>query len=94
MTYSELQAHIQALTKQAEELRAAEIQTVIEELRSKMAEYGLTAEDLMKTKGKRRSKGSTVAPKYRDPKTGATWSGRGRTPAWLANKNRERFLIK
>ncbi len=25
-----------------------------------------------------------VAPKYRNAKTGETWSGRGRTPRWLA----------
>jgi len=25
-----------------------------------------------------------VAPKYRNTKTGETWSGRGRTPRWLA----------
>jgi DNA-binding protein H-NS len=32
--------------------------------------------------------------KYRDPKTGATWSGRGPAPAWLAvAKDRSRFLI-
>ena len=37
-------------------------------------------------------KGAAVA-KYRNPKTGETWSGRGRSPAWLAGKNRERFLI-
>jgi DNA-binding protein H-NS len=31
---------------------------------------------------------------YRDPKTGATWSGRGRAPAWLAGaKDRTKFLI-
>jgi hypothetical protein len=31
---------------------------------------------------------------YVDPKSGATWSGRGRAPAWIANaKNRSRFLI-
>jgi DNA-binding protein H-NS len=31
---------------------------------------------------------------YRDPKSGATWSGRGRAPAWIANaKDRTRFLI-
>lgn len=31
---------------------------------------------------------------YRDPKSGAEWSGRGRAPAWLASaKNRDRFLI-
>jgi DNA-binding protein H-NS len=33
-------------------------------------------------------------PKYQDPKTGATWSGRGPAPAWLASaKDRSRFLI-
>jgi len=32
--------------------------------------------------------------KYRDPKSGATWSGRGPAPAWLAGaKDRSRFLI-
>jgi DNA-binding protein H-NS len=32
--------------------------------------------------------------KYRDPKTGATWSGRGPAPAWLASaKDRTKFLI-
>jgi hypothetical protein len=31
---------------------------------------------------------------YRDPKTGATWSGPGRAPAWIANaKDRSKFLI-
>ncbi|MGN4224231.1 H-NS family nucleoid-associated regulatory protein, partial [Burkholderia gladioli] len=34
-------------------------------------------------------------PKYLDPKTGATWSGRGRPPEWIKNaKDRDRFLIK
>jgi DNA-binding protein H-NS len=35
-----------------------------------------------------------ATPKYQHPKTGATWSGRGRAPAWIAEaKNRDRFLI-
>jgi hypothetical protein len=29
---------------------------------------------------------SEVKPKYRDPKTGETWSGRGRMPSWLKRK--------
>lgn len=34
-------------------------------------------------------------PKYLDPKTGATWSGRGPAPAWLAAvKDRSKFLIE
>ncbi|APA88380.1 H-NS histone family protein [Paraburkholderia sprentiae WSM5005] len=33
-------------------------------------------------------------PKYLNPKTGATWSGRGPAPAWLAAvKDRSKFLI-
>jgi len=34
------------------------------------------------------------SPKYRDPKTGATWRGRGRAPAWFANvRDCRAFLI-
>jgi DNA-binding protein H-NS len=35
-----------------------------------------------------------VQPKYRDPETGATWSGRGVAPRWIAGKDREAFLIQ
>ncbi len=36
-----------------------------------------------------------VAPKYADPKTGATWTGRGRAPAWIRDaKDRSKFLIE
>ncbi|MFM0053839.1 H-NS family nucleoid-associated regulatory protein [Caballeronia grimmiae] len=32
--------------------------------------------------------------KYRDPKSGAEWSGRGKAPGWLASvKDRNKFLI-
>lgn len=30
--------------------------------------------------------GKPVAAKYRDPATGATWSGRGRLPHWLTDE--------
>src|SRR3954464_9750256 len=43
-------------------------------------------------------KSTKVAPKYRHPKTGETWSGRGGTAGWLsrekkAGKKKEDFLI-
>jgi DNA-binding protein H-NS len=53
-----------------------------------------------RSKALRASKrGATVPPKYRDSKTGDTWSGRGLTPRWLAEREktgrkREEFLIK
>ncbi len=39
-----------------------------------------------------------VPAKYRDPETGTTWSGRGRTPVWLAKqleqgRTKEEFAI-
>ena len=35
-----------------------------------------------------------LPPKYRHPKTGATWSGHARPPAWIKDvKDRTRFLI-
>jgi DNA-binding protein H-NS len=84
------------LTRQAKDARAAELQAAIEDVRTKVAEYGLTEMDVF---GRRRGRmvvttPSVVPPKYRDPKSGATRSGRGRAPAWLADKNRDKFLIK
>ena len=31
--------------------------------------------------------------KYRDPASGATWTGRGKPPGWIRGKDREGFLI-
>src|ERR1700730_8992414 len=64
------------------------------ELQAQLAQIGGAG-----TSGKARSvKGSKVAPKYRHPKTGETWSGRGGVAGWLAReiksgKKREDFLI-
>lgn len=66
------------------------------------ARAGLTAKRLVGTRGKARTagkRGAIVPPKYRDTKTGDTWSGRGLTPRWLAEREktghkREEFLIK
>lgn len=34
-----------------------------------------------------------VAPLYRDPATGATWSGRGTEPAWIKGRDRQAFKV-
>lgn len=78
---------IAQLRKQAEELRNQERTGVIEELRKKIAEYGLTAADLkLTTRGGKRSAPAVATKsvaKYRSP-TGETWSGgRGRKPRWI-----------
>jgi len=92
-TYKELLVQKQKLEEQLEGARLKELEQVIAQVKQAVADYGLTAEDIglsskIKTKARR-----TIAPKYRDPKTGATWTGRGRAPAWIAGKNFDRFLI-
>jgi len=38
---------------------------------------------------------SVGVAKYRDPKSGKTWTGRGKPPAWIAGaKNRDAYLIE
>ena len=47
----------------------------------------------VKAKAAKSLKGSTP-PKYQHPKTGTTWTGHGRAPAWIANaKDRTKFLV-
>ncbi|MCR4469404.1 MULTISPECIES: H-NS family nucleoid-associated regulatory protein [unclassified Burkholderia] len=95
--YRELKAQANELMKRAEEARQAELETVLQEVRTRVAEYGLTPRQIFGRQGsaaRTARKTPAVAPKYRDPNTGATWSGRGREPAWIKGKRRERFLIE
>ncbi|WP_042885705.1 H-NS family nucleoid-associated regulatory protein [Cupriavidus necator] len=97
-TYKELIAQKQALEAQIEEARATEVASVIDQIRGLMAQYGLSPEDVAprRRRGHPAAAASTkkepLPPKYMDPKTGKTWSGRGRAPSWLG-KRPERFLI-
>jgi DNA-binding protein H-NS len=34
-----------------------------------------------------------IPAKYRDPESGATWSGLARPPAWIKDRDRSQFLI-
>lgn len=94
-SYRDLLAQKEKLEQQLEVARVAELEAVIAQTRQVIAEYGLTAEDLgLAAKAKKQRKGFVVPPKYMDPKTGQTWSGRGRAPSWIAGKNFDRYLIK
>jgi DNA-binding protein H-NS len=96
-SYKELLAQREKLEKQIEEAKTKEYAEVIADIRQKMADYGITPADL----GTGRAKyGKTprarvgVAPKYRDPDSGSTWSGRGKPPKWIAGKDRDQYLIQ
>jgi DNA-binding protein H-NS len=94
--YADLKSQIAKLQAQADEARRVEVDNVIAEIQRQIAEYGLTPQDLGFAAAARRGrppKKAPLPPKYRDPKTGSTWSGRGKPPKWISGKTRERFLI-
>jgi DNA-binding protein H-NS len=78
-------------------------EALLAEFRGKAAELGVSLEALMsgpprgaagQGRKARRGAGVESAPKYRDPETGATWTGRGREPGWLKGKNRADFAVE
>lgn len=91
---ADLKAQLEKTQSELEAAIAAESTTVLADIRGKVALYGFTEKDVF---GRKRSAaaGSSVAAKYQNPKTGETWSGRGRAPAWIKDvANRDKFLIK
>lgn len=95
-TYAEFQEQITVLSRQAEEARQREIAVAVAEIREKVRQYGLNMNDIFPGTLKRRTR--KVPPKYRNPETGETWSGRGNAPRWLVaaveqGKTQESFRI-
>ncbi|WP_080427979.1 H-NS histone family protein [Burkholderia ubonensis] len=96
-TYLDLKAKIRTLQVQAELARKNEVQRVIEEIQKVIAEFDLKPEDLfadIQRKTRRVRRRAPALVKYRDPASGAVWSGRGREPRWIAGQDRENFLIR
>ena len=80
------------LDAQIEAQRSADRKEAIAEIRKKIELLGLKAEDLFSKS--RSNKGSKVEPNYLNPNDASqTWTGRGKPPAWIANEDREKFLI-
>ena len=71
----EIKAQIAALQAQAAEISARERAEALAHARELVKRHELTQKEIFGAKA--------VAPRYRDPKTGATWSGRGKKPAWV-----------
>jgi DNA-binding protein H-NS len=106
-TLSAIQKQIADLEKQAAAIQKSEVGAATAKIKELMGKYHLTASDLglpsaagrKSTKlgaAKRKPVARKTAgiPKFRDPKTGQTWTGNGKAPGWIAGaKNRDKFLI-
>lgn len=96
-----IEAQINKLKAEADQIRKSEVSGVIARIRDAIAHYGLTAADLgfrtpgAGVAGTRSTAKSGGVPKYRDPDTGKTWTGRGKPPTWIAGvADRSKFLIE
>ena len=93
-----LNAQLQARLGEARAEGMAKIVAIVQE-------FGFTADEMNKAlsgkvsagkRGKGKGTGTKAAPKYRDPVSGSTWTGRGVAPAWIkdvAKEDRGQFLI-
>lgn len=96
LSLADIEAQIKEREEQIAQLRAAaatqredEISAVVQDLRRKIAEYGISAKELgligKSASPRRRVAVAATGPTYRGP-NGETWVGgtRGRKPRWLA----------
>lgn len=98
-TLEAIQARIKKLEAQAQALKAKSVSGVLKQIHDLMDRHEISMEDVSAFVGKAarsikaKATGKAVSARYVDPKTGASWSGRGRAPAWIANaRDRNAFL--
>ena len=93
-SYKALLAQRDELERKIEEARETEVSSALATIKSLVSEFGFTEADVF-GRQRRTQKGSRsfAESKYRDPETGATWSGRCTPPHWIAGKNRKQFAI-
>jgi len=100
-TLATIKKKIEALQKKADAIRKTEVAAAVKTVRDLISQFGLTAQDVGLGSGRSRSTAKAVStskvagtPKYRDPKTGKTWTGHGKPPGWIAGAvDRTKFLI-
>ncbi|WDD92215.1 H-NS histone family protein [Burkholderia sp. FERM BP-3421] len=74
----------------AEERRIA-AEAILQEIQYCIREFSFLPEDIFPAEILRRATKRRV--RYFDPVSGATWSGSGRAPDWIRDKDRKQFEI-
>ena len=91
----ELQAEREKLDAEIKAKQDAHKASVIAQIKTVVDTYSIPVDELVEALGglKSKRKGIKAKQKFRDPASGATWSGRGKEPAWIKGQNRGDFLI-
>jgi DNA-binding protein H-NS len=91
-----IEAQIRKLQARAQALRDKDRKPAIAAIVKQMRAHDITVAELTEALGKKSApraaakaggakQRKAVPVKYRHPETGATWTGRGRTPRWLVD---------
>ncbi|AOR72098.1 hypothetical protein BBJ41_32355 [Burkholderia stabilis] len=89
--YQELIKQRAELERQIDIAKSSERAAILDEIRRLVIEFQFNAREIFVAKKMRGN--IKLTPKFRDPETGKTWCGRGRTPLWLRGKNPRDYLI-
>ena len=102
LTTTELDELIKAATARKNEEIAGARASFLDEVKAKAASLGMSLADLVGLGNGKAAQSqaarTATTPKYRDPETGATWSGRGYPAKWITDyeakgRKREEFAI-
>ncbi|MEK6351402.1 MAG: H-NS histone family protein [Burkholderia cenocepacia] len=92
--FGELIAQRDALNAQIEAMRAEERDSALATIHELVELHQLhDVVTIGKSKKGKAVKNGKLPPKYRDPESGKTWSGKGREPEWLKGKDRASYLV-
>ena len=85
ISYKEALENFKKAEEALEKARLAELKTIINDIKAKIAEYNLSAEDLgFRSGAKKTGDVKKGEPKFANPaNSNETWSGKGRKPAWV-----------
>ncbi|VWC98634.1 H-NS histone family protein [Burkholderia lata] len=94
--YSELMKRYLSLQEEIAAVRRQEVGEVMSRIVRAMSIYGISLEDVREAARKQSKAGSRPKrePRYMDPDSGRTWTGKGRPPRWIIGKDVEQFLIR
>ena len=102
LSTQELDDLIKVASGRKNEELASEKASFLDDVKARAATLGMSLADLVglgggKTAGGQKAAGPTEV-KYRNPKTGETWSGRGRPARWITEleakgQKREKFAV-
>lgn len=101
-----LEKELAKIQKKLKTIQNKKRKPIINSIVRSMREYDISLEDIstaynnkITNKPKSNIVKKPIPPKYRNPNTGETWSGRGKAPRWIVQAestgtSRESFLIK